>query len=117
MDQLNYFIIRGRYMLASSSIVQNVLDTAKNSSDNTGGEFGQKIDTLGSTGYNLAVKVGIWIAIIGVVIAGISFLISSGQERNDKKKELVFKLVGIVLIVGAVAIVGALATLSNSIFS
>ena len=114
---INNLLLSGKFMLLSNPIVQSVLDTAKSSSDSTGGDFGQKIDTLGATGYNLAVKVGIWIAIIGVVIAGISFLISSGQERADKKKELIFKLVGIILIVGAVAIVGALATLSNSIFA
>ena len=81
------------------------------------GEFGKKIDQVGSTGFSLIQKVGIYAAVIVFVAAGIGFLLSSGQDRDDKKKGLIMKVVGIVLIVGATGIVGALAAFSNGLFT
>ena len=77
----------------------------------------QKINQVGATGFSLIQKVGIFAAVIVFVIAGIGFLLASGQDRDDKKKGLVMKVVGIVLIVGATGIVAAIATFSNSLFT
>ena len=86
----------------------NVVDT---------GGFGQKVDQVGSTGFSLIQKVGIYAAVIVFVAAGIGFLLSSGQDREDKKKGLIMKVVGIVLIVGATGIVASLAAFSNGLFT
>ena len=86
-----------------TNVVQTDLDT--------------KVTQLGSTGFSLIQKIGIYAAVIVFVAAGIGFLLSSGQDREDKKKGLIMKVVGIVLIVGATGIVGALAAFSNGLFT
>ena len=105
-------------LTATTSVEQTIGQLTNNANvQGAGTGLDQKINQVGATGFSLIQKVGIFAAVIVFVIAGIGFLLASGQERDDKKKGLVMKVVGIVLIVGATGIVTAIATLSNSLFS
>ena len=97
--------------------VNDVLTGLNNGTNVVNTDMDTKITQLGSTGFSLIQKVGIYAAVIVFVAAGIGFLLSSGQDREDKKKGLIMKVVGIVLIVGATGIVAALAAFSNGLFS
>lgn len=96
--------------------VNDVINNLNNGTNVVSTDLDKKVNTLGDTGFSLIQKVGIYLAVIVFVAAGIGFLLSSGQEREDKKKGLVMKIVGIVLIVGATGIVSSIAAFSGGLF-
>lgn len=100
-----------------TSNVDDVINGLNNGTNVVETNLDNTVTKLGSTGFSLIQKIGIYAAVIVFVGAGIGFLLSSGQDREDKKKGLIMKVVGIVLIVGATGIVGALAAFSNGLFT
>lgn len=104
-------------LLTAKGNVDDVLNNLNNGSNVVNSNLGTTVDKVGATGFSLIQKIGIYAAVIVFVGAGIGFLLSSGQDREDKKKGLIMKVIGIVLIVGATGIVGALAAFSGSLFA
>ena len=100
-----------------TNTVNDVINGLNSGTNVIGTDLDNKVNQLGSTGFSLIQKIGIYAAVIVFVAAGIGFLLSSGQDREDKKRGLVMKIVGIVLIVGATGIVGALAAFSKGLFA
>lgn len=100
-------------------LLTNIIDDIQKQvadSDASGGAFGKKVNEVGSTGVNIGTRIALYIAIIGFIIAGVKLLTASGQDREDAKKSILTKVVGVVFIVAAVGIVATLATLATGLF-
>lgn len=100
-------------------LTSNVVDDIKQklSEPTSENDFESKVDEIGATGVNLGTKIGVYLAILVVVITGIGLMFASGKDRDDKKTSAIYRIVGIVLVVSAVAIVGIIEIFANSLFT
>lgn len=105
------------FMLLTSNPFDAVKNEINNEDNIIENDLTQKITEVGATGYSVITKVGLYIGLISLVVCGIGFLFANGQVRDEKKKDLVMKVLGIILIVGAVGLVGAISSFAAGLFS
>lgn len=89
-----------------------VIDGAE-SSISDGGKlsgFSEKVDDIGGGVYHIVYKIGIFVALVGIVWAGIKLITSNAGTREEAKSSIICKVFGVILIAAAASIVIFLAT-------
>lgn len=98
-----------------------VVNEIGNYSEGSSGTMSDAVTKVGniSTGaYAIVVKVGLAIAIIGVVVVGIMFILNSGGAgKQENKGRLVNTLLGVLFIGAAVGIVSFMITAGAQLFA
>lgn len=78
--------------------------------------LGTKVDDLGGGAYQLVYKVGVYIVVIGFIVAGLRLIFSNSMTRKEAKGSLLATVCGGVLIFAAVGIVVYLQTIGRNLF-
>ena len=72
--------------------------------------FSEKVDDIGGGVYHIVYKIGIFVALVGIVWAGIKLITSNAGTREEAKSSIIYKVFGVILIAAAASIVIFLAT-------
>lgn len=104
---LDLAILNARSYLALS--VTDVLnsDAAKQAMED-GGAFAsqsQTIDQLGGGAYHVGFKIITFVIVIAIMIAGGGLAFANANERDEKKKKIVWAIAGGIVAFGAVGLV------------
>ena len=89
-----------------------VIDGAESSISDGGKLSGcsEKVDDIGGGVYHIVYKIGIFVALVGIVWAGIKLITSNAGTREEAKSSIIYKVFGVILIAAAASIVIFLAT-------
>ena len=104
-------------MILLDGDIQQILDNASTLEESDISELGVQVDNLGGGAYHLVYKLGVYAVIIGLVIAGLKLVFSNAQNRQDAKSNILYTILGGVLIFAAVSIVIFLQTVGSGLFS
>lgn len=96
----------------------NVKDVIEQGSGNSKALDGviEQVDEFGGGGYNLLYKFGIYAVVIAFMIGGIALIFSNPGNRGEHKSNILWKVIGGVLIFAAVSIVGFLQSIGQGLF-
>lgn len=89
-------------MHLTTSVISDVkeeIDGFEVGSDGEMANVFNKVDTVGSAGVNLFTRIGVYVVVIALIAWGFSILFANSAERGEKKKEVLPKALGIVLII------------------
>lgn len=76
-----------------------------------------KVDTVGATGVNLFTRVGVYLSIIAIIAFGLGILFADDNDRAAKKKAVLPKSLGILLIIGATGLLAVFELVTRGILS
>ena len=98
-----------------TSVISDVENAIENTSENT--ELNNKVDMLFGSGINVGTRIGVYLAVIAVILFGIGMLFANSQKRQEKKEEVLPKIIGIVCIIFPLAILGIFELMARAVFS
>ena len=102
-------------ILLAEMNVKEVIDQGSGNSKALDGVI-EQVDEFGGGGYNLLYKFGIYAVVIAFMIGGIALIFSNPGNRGEHKSNILWKVIGGVLIFAAVSIVGFLQTIGQGLF-
>ena len=102
-------------ILLAEMNVKEVIDQGSGNSKALDGVI-EQVDEFGGGGYNLLYKFGIYAVVIAFMIGGIALIFSNPGNRGEHKSNILWKVIGSVLIFAAVSIVGFLQTIGQGLF-
>lgn len=111
-------IVRGQLLLTEGLTVQSILDENSEAMADGGtlGEASTKIQGLAAGGYHTVRAVSVIIGLIGLSIFGLSFFLSGSQGIAEKKVQIPWKAIGLIITLGAVPIILFAESVANGIF-
>lgn len=111
-------IVRGQLLLTEGLTVQSILDENAEAMADGGtlGEASAKVQGLTAGGYHTVRAAGVMLCLIGLSVFGVTFFLSGSQGIAEKKNQIPWKLVGLIIALGAVPLMLFAESIANGIF-
>lgn len=105
------------YGILLTESIQDIINGGSKLEDSALAPLGNKVNEFGGGSYHLLIKIGGFVLVIALVIAGIALIFSNAQNRNESKSRIVAIVAGGILIFGAVAIATLIQTIGGGLFN
>lgn len=115
-------VVKGQLLfdegVTSGLTVQSILDENAEAMADGGAlsDASAKAQNITAGAYHAVRGVGIMLCLIGLIVFGVSFFLSGSQGIAEKKSQIGWKVIGLIIAIGAIPIMIFAESIANGIF-